>query len=128
MTTQLAVCGVKPNCAIGIFTSRHQTSFAATSPDVQALDLPAFNKNYSGSFGSDPEIGLAVLEEKNDAATTQPRSLALVEHSKSQAIEPNQTIQRPQPEITLVRLSNRNYRVLRQPIFGFFYVDNISPI
>src|SRR5207247_2377672 len=49
---------------------------------------------------------------------------ALVKHGKSNAIETNQALQRSQPEIAVACLRNRNHRILRQPILGFFYVDD----
>src|SRR6266536_1888157 len=128
MAAQLAIGCVEPYRAIGVLASRHQASFAAASPDIQTFDPPLLNQDHTGGFGSDPEVALAVLEEKHNSACVQPCRVVLIKHSKSNSVETHQAIQRSQPEVAVASLCNRNHRVLRQPIFGFFYVDDIRGI
>ena len=94
MATQLAVGSVKPYRATWVLTSGHQASFAASPPDIQTFDAAIFNQKYAGGLGSNPEIALAVLKEKDNPATVQPWGVALVKHGKSNAIETHQAIQR----------------------------------
>src|SRR5438128_8719666 len=92
MATQLAVRSVEPYCAVSVLTSCHQAPFTAAPPDVQTFDLAIFNQNHPGGLGSDPEVALAVLKEKDNSATVQPWRIALVKHGESNAIKTHQAI------------------------------------
>src|ERR1035438_1270506 len=96
-TRQLSVIGVKPHRASPVLTDRPQTH---SPSDIDAGDLAVLaDQRNAGVLRANPQVGLAVLEQLEDAAAVQPRRVALIELLEVNAIEARQALGCPQPQL-----------------------------
>ena len=108
---------VKPDVGHGVLVGVNQLS-----PDVGAFarkvpDSPVLDGQQTGGFRSDPEIGLIVFKQIDNAVAGQAGRVVFVENGELNSVKPHQTVERSKPETAVVRLDDGDDFAVRQAVF-----------
>src|SRR5436190_24402891 len=107
-----------------ILADRGQRSVGTTQVIIQRVnDLAVFNDGGPGPVTADPKISLAILEETENPAAVQSRSVVFIEDFGMHAVEPHQTVEGAKPKIAIACLGDCDDFIVWQPFFGPPMID-----
>ncbi len=86
---------------------------------------PAVLESGEPTVCANPQASFSVLVKDKNKVILYLLGVCFIEHGEPCTIEPNQPLFSPQPEVSILRLGNRENAVLRQTILGSPYVVSV---
>ena len=93
---------------------------------MEAREDAILAANQSAGFGADPQALRAIFPDANDAAAIESGGVVGIENGKAHAVEPNEAVERGEPEIAVVRLGHRDDGILGKALVGLPRIDEIA--